>query len=48
MEWIGVGEEMPYEGQTVLIATDGGSIGVGYFDGEEGWVVECMSWDQGK
>jgi hypothetical protein len=46
MEWISVRDEMPNEGQTVLIFTAGESIGVGYFGGEEGWVVECMPWGE--
>lgn len=46
MEWVHVREEMPSEGQTVLIATAGWSVGIGYFGGGEGWVVESLPWGE--
>jgi len=46
MEWVNIRDEMPSEGQTVLIATAGESIRVGYFGGDEGWVVEWMPWGE--
>ena len=46
MEWVHVREEMPCEGQTVLIATAGWGVGVGYFGGGEGWVVESLPWGE--